>query len=383
VSLSSPPRVVIVDDGELMEVRTVLHDLGVYFDQMTVDAACREPLPAGLLVSTAHHAVELERHRQSGDPSRRPLHVVVMYELSRTMQSMLERSTCDVVVSSPVNPDVLRLLVQQALYRGKEKRREPRVAIGEPVKIKSNGRAASAMLAQLSMRGCGLVCERAASTGDTFTVLFPASLTGSGSYPLEGRVINARVFERDYEERHNVDVVFVNLDANARRMLQAVMTKHGVGGAELVHRTAPDAGTPTFQEVTAKGPGAGGPQFRKAPRGLFSGRVIAGVAGSTITLIGCDVSAKGMRVRPEPSLQIGDELMIALHGQAGVPPIAVRANVYRDDGVGGLYLRFLSVTKPTEANLEKLLAALPAIDAEPSGRASRPGVVVSEVIERH
>jgi hypothetical protein len=305
-----------------------------------------------------------------------------MNELSRTMRSMLERSTCDVVVSSPVNPEVLRLLAQHALYRGEERRKAPRVAIGEPVKVKLGRRSVSATLAQLSMRGCGLVCKRAASTGDTLTVLFPASLTDSGNTSLEGRVVGARSVERDYEERHEVGVVFTTLDTNARRMLRAVMVSCGVGWAAPVQRAAPDVGAPTLQEVTTKGPGAGSRQDRKAPRGRFSGRALAGIAGATLTLIGRDVSAKGMRVRPEPSLQLGDELKVALHGQAGVPPIAVRAVVYRDDGAGGLYLRFLAVTKATEAKLEKLLAALPAVDAEPSGRTPRPGVVVSDVIER-
>jgi hypothetical protein len=373
---------VIVDDGELMEVRTVVRDLGVDFLETTVEEAGRGPLPAGLLVSTANHSVALERHRQSGDPSRRPLHLVVVNELSRTMRSMLERSTCDVVVSSPVNPDVLRLLAEHAFYHGEEKRRAPRVAIGEPVKVKSGRRPVSATLAQLSMRGCGLVCERAASAGDTLTVLFPASLTDSGNYSLEGRVVSTRSVERDYEEWHDVGVVFTNLVASSRRMLRTVMASRGVRGASLVHLAAPGAGAPTLQEVTTKGPDAGGRKYRKASRGRFSGRVLAGVDGEALTLIGRDVSAKGMRVRPESRLHLGDELKVALHGQAGVPPIAVRAVVYRDDGTGGLYLRFLAVTQATEAKLEKLLAALPAIDAEPSGRAPSPGVVVSEVIER-
>jgi hypothetical protein len=373
---------VIVDGGELTEVRIVVRDLDVDFLELTVDEACRGPLPAGLLVSTANHSMALERHRQSGDASCRPLHLVVVNELSRTLRSMLERSTCDVVLSSPVNRDVLRLLAQHALYCGEERRQKSRIAIGEPVKTKWGRRAESATLAQLSMHGCGLVCEHAASTGDTLTVLFPASLTESGTYTLEGRVVSARSVERDYEEQHDIGVVFTKIDVNSRRMLKAVMASRGVGGAALVHRAPSDAGAPTLQEVTTKGSGSGGPQDRKAPRGRFSGRVIAGIAGATLMLIGRDVSTKGMRVRPEPSLQLGDELKIALHGQAGVPPIAVRAVVYRDDGAGGLYLRFLTVTDATEAKLETLLAALPSVDGEPSGRGPSPGVVVSEAIKR-
>jgi hypothetical protein len=382
VSTSPHPQIVIVDGGELTEVRAVVRDLAVDFLELSVEEACRGPLPAGLLVSTPNHSVALERHRQSGDASCRPLHLVVVNELSRTLRSMLERSTCDVVVSSPVNPDVLRLLAQHALYRGEERRQKSRIAIGEPVKVKWGRRASSATLAQLSMRGCGLVCDRAASTGDTLTVLFPASLTASGTYSLEGRVVSARSVERGYEKQHDIGVVFTKSDANSRRMLKAVMTSRGVGGAALVRQAPSDAGAPTLQEVSPEGSGAGGRQGRKAPRGRFSGRVIAGIAGATLMLIGRDVSARGMRVRPEPSLQLGDELKIALHGQAGVPPIAVRAVVYRDDGAGGLYLRFLTVTEATEAKLETLLAALPSVDGEPSARGPSPGVVVSEVVKR-
>jgi hypothetical protein len=89
-----------------------------------------------------------------------------------------------------------------------------------------------------------------------------------------------------------------------------------------------------------------------------------------------------MRVQPDPSLRLGDELKLALYGRAGIPPVAIRAVATRDDGEAGWYLRFRAVSKASEARLEKLMESLPLVTSKLPDTPDRPGVVVSEVLER-
>ncbi len=69
------------------------------------------------------------------------------------------------VAAGPINPTVLRLLVFRALYRGVERRDCERVTIGEEIKVKSGLMNRNTVLAELSLRGCGLVGKQAHSVG--------------------------------------------------------------------------------------------------------------------------------------------------------------------------------------------------------------------------
>ena len=99
-------------------------------------------------------------------------------------------------------------------------------------------------------------------------------------------------------------------------------------------------------------------------------------------MIGTDLSKKGMRIKPEPTLSVGDEIKLALYAIANIPRIMVRAVIARDDGEGGLFLRFRRISEAASSNLDKLLASLPILESKPPDESRGPGVVVSEVIER-
>jgi hypothetical protein len=85
-----------------------------------------------------------------------------------------------------------------------------------------------------------------------------------------------------------------------------------------------------------------------------------------------------MRVEPDDSLALGDELRLALYGHTRLPPVLLNAVVARDDGDEGWMLQFRDVSDATAAELTQLIDSLPDIDAPVS-----PGLLVSEILERH
>ena len=381
VPTDSAPKALIADDGELTEVRSVLRDVEVEFAERRGNTATGDALPKSLLVSTPQFALTLERLRQQRAPESRPLHLVVTGDLSRTLQSALKRSSCDIVVAQPVDPSALRLLILRALYEGTKKRRFKRVAIGADVKVRVGGREASASLAQLSLRGCGLISQRAADVGQPVSVTVPGSLTGSGRLALDGRIVSARPVQRGAKGGYELAVFFDALDAAAKHAVRALIESHALGGAAL--NDASDAG-PAGPHGAGQpgGSRASGHSVKRSPRKLFGRHVLAGLDGDGMTLIGRDLSIQGMRVKPDPGLHLGDELKLAIYGCAGIPPVAIDAVVHRDDGNAGWYLRFRAVSRAREARLERLIESLPLVTSKPPDTPERPGVVVSKVLER-
>jgi hypothetical protein len=378
-------QTLIVDDDELTDVRAVLRDLEVPFAEAGRQAVTDGLLPSGLLITTPQYAVSLEKLRVHCAPESRPIHLVVTGELTRTMRGVLERLTCDIVVAQPVHPSALSLLILRALYRGTERRLAKRVAIGSPVKAKLGRRSFSATLTQLSVRGCGLETDRGAEVGVPLSVVLPGSLTGRGSLTVTGRVVGVRETERGRKAAMQIAVFFDALDVADKRALREVMRNHAVGGAEIgVGAVRPPTGpAPSEAEnPPPTGDPTSGRGARKNPRMSFPRPVLAGIAGGSASLIGCDLSRDGMRIQPEPGLCLGDELKLAIYGGGGVPAIAIRAVVYRDDGDAGLFLRFRTMAPAIEAKLLKLLESLPILASKEPGEGERPGVVVSKVIER-
>jgi hypothetical protein len=90
-----------------------------------------------------------------------------------------------------------------------------------------------------------------------------------------------------------------------------------------------------------------------------------------------------MRVRPEPDLELGDEIKLAVYGRPGQPAIMLKAVVIRDEGDDGLVLRFHDVPTSIAARLEQIVAELPTLPGErPAASPAQPGVVVSEIFGR-
>ena len=88
-----------------------------------------------------------------------------------------------------------------------------------------------------------------------------------------------------------------------------------------------------------------------------------------------------MRVERFSGLEVGDRLHLAIYGAADQEPFLVWATVLRDDGAEGMALAFDEVHPQIAAQLEKVVADLPAVESLHDDEAHAMGTVVTEILE--
>ncbi|MGI9592756.1 MAG: PilZ domain-containing protein, partial [Myxococcota bacterium] len=123
-----------------------------------------------------------------------------------------------------------------------------------------------------------------------------------------------------------------------------------------------------------------GDDRRTESRHIFTRRVVALREDMTRVLIGRDLSPSGMRTDPDPKLQVGDELSVALPLRADQAPTVVRARVFRDEGDRGLVLQFVDLSEAHAAILKQHANLLPICDS-PYAEEEPAWVIVSEVVD--
>jgi hypothetical protein len=175
--------------------------------------------------------------------------------------------------------------------------------------------------------------------------------------------------------------------AKVRDRLRAAVAAHSTGPAVLAQPSAvplpaPTAAAPAVPQAPASPPAAAPADRRSGPRLAYERHVIALGVEAARVLLGCDISAGGMRIQPHPDVAVGDELRIALHVRAHEKPLTVNARVIRDDGERGLVLAFHDLDEAAEIYLRRMVNFLPILAVrDEAGTAA--GVVVSEILEHH
>jgi hypothetical protein len=97
------------------------------------------------------------------------------------------------------------------------------------------------------------------------------------------------------------------------------------------------------------------------------------------SLLGLDLSPAGIRVEPHPELVVGDVVKLALYDAACDSSLTVEAEVARDDGPRGLWLRFAALDAEVERGLASILARAPQLES--SAAAPGEALVVGELLE--
>jgi len=405
--------VVLVDDGELDEVREILLDLGVEFAHLRGGAVpSRLEPPRELFIATVRHA-GLARSWPLGSDER-PVRIAVSAEDSTSARDALRKMGFSYLVRRPVHPVALRLLLLRALYRGQERRREPRVPVGFDVSVRSGLRRREALLVDLSSHGCRLLTDRAVAERSKLTLHLPEN-RGENALALSGRVMRC-VADRSspLDGCYSIAVEFAPLADGERERLERALAAHAQSlgpaaaaseseapsnwratratkavstrapGIEPVDEKAPAAATEPPAERSAPPPAAPrqAPRDRRRfPRVHYERRVIAAAeAAMHRMLIGHDLSVGGMRVERNPELQVGQRLRIALYDAARETPVVVEAVVARDDGPHGLALHFEQIDDDIATRLENLVATLPPVECLGDGESGALGTVVSEIV---
>ena len=141
------PRVALLDDGELDDVRAALRALGVaHCDARR--ATIGEAVP--ILFSTPSHARALAAGRGEAPPHH--LHAVI------GSGGEASGAPCDLELVRPIESSVLRLLTRRPdLAASQERRLSTRVALGTPVWVSIGGDRREVTISRISIGGCGLV----------------------------------------------------------------------------------------------------------------------------------------------------------------------------------------------------------------------------------
>jgi hypothetical protein len=396
--------VLVVDDGELDDVRDCLLALKVEFAHLRGGAVpARMDPPRDLFIVTARRA-SLAKPWPADEA--RPVRIAVVGEDSGALRATLRRLGFQFLVRRPVHPVALRLLLLHALYRGEERRRDPRVPLGYRVAAKIGMRRRDALLVDLSERGCRLLLAEPVTKDSKITVQVPTELCGDESFILPGRVLRC---ERDgsspVDGSHSVAVQFAEVPEQARSLLAEALAAHRLGVGPEIEAPAPEQPAPRPEPVAARAepprgerrrtaqrpetPEARGrvraesSDRRRASRRRYARRVIAAMSDGALhrVLIGRDVSPGGMRVDRQQELRVGATMRVALYDAAREAPVVVEARVARDDGKLGMALRFENVSPELAGCIEQLVATLPPVECLADGEAGAIGTVVAEIVK--
>jgi hypothetical protein len=375
--MKTTPPVLIVDDGELDDVRDILADLGAEFALLRGGAIPDKlPPPSRIFVATPRRAL-LAQHWKPKDGEPGPLCVGIVAEDSNTLRSMLRRLGFQLLIRRPVNPYALRLLLLRALYAGEERRVEDRVPIGAPVAYRAGLRRRTGTIAELSRRGGRLLTEAPPPAGSRITLqlLVPGS---DRSLALRARVIRASE-ETVAGAQHAVAFSFEEREraADVQRLLQHYKSGPARLEAEIEADLHDVEDEPRFP-LAAPSSDA---ERRKHERVVFRREVIGLSEEAATVLMGHDLSIGGMRVEGSPDLEVGKKLKLAVFGAPREEPILVRALVTRAED-GGYGLQFVDVGAEAASRLEHLVAHLPSVESLEGEEAEGLGTVVTRIVSR-
>ena len=367
--------VLIVDDGELDDVRDILAELEVEFALLRGGAIPEKiAAPSRLFVATPRRALLAQSWKEPrpGDPG--PTRVGIVSEDSNTLRQMLRRLGFHLLIRRPVNPYALRLILLRAIYSGEERRKEDRVPIGAPAAYRSGLFRKPATIAELSQRGGRLLAASPPNAGARITLQLPVP---EATRPLSLRARVVRVsHEPVVEDQHTVAFAFEAHDHGAD--LQRLLRHYRSGPAQVAteFENEPEAES----RVPLAAPSSDS-ERRKHERVVFKNEVVGLSEEASTVLVGRDLSIGGMRVEGNPQLELGMRLRLAVFGAPREEPILVRAEVTRADD-GSHALRFVDVAPEAAARLEKLVAHLPSVEPLDRDEADGLGAVVTRIVGR-
>lgn len=359
----------LVHDGELSDVRALLGELALPFAERRGALAAGDLEQRwGLILGTPRRVSALTFTGSA------PARIAICDRDSRTMRGALRRAGIEWMVRRPVHPAALRGLILHALYRGLERRRTARSAVGARVSVRRGLRRQRAILADLSLGGCRLLTERPVREGRGIALRLPPEVAGGRGLTLRARTL--RAWREGEGHEHLLSASFGGLGARKLAQLREVLERYADGPAMLadgesamLRSPRPEAGSDPMPAAAAPPSPSSSPTTR---RGVSLDDQAARV------LIGRDISIGGMRVNRDALLRVGQNVRLALHVASLDAPLVVTARVHRDEGARGMVLRFHALSRDDTRHLQTLLGALPAIEP---GASDEAGLVVAEILE--
>lgn len=248
--MANIPAVLILDDGELDDVQRIFEELEVDFGRVQGGAiAPNTPHPRSLLMATPRRISAVSAIDEASEGEGPPVRVVVVDQDSKTLRDQLRQVGFDYLVRRPIHPEALRLLVMHSLYRGEEKRRDPRVAVGLEISFQTGEIPRRATLVDLSTGGCRLISSFELEVGKQILVTLPETVGATESITLEGTILRSSYDKRIGEEgMYSAAVQFEDLPKDQRNELEWII-EDKVGGPPAVN-----TGPQPAQDATGEHP---------------------------------------------------------------------------------------------------------------------------------
>ena len=209
-----------------------------------------------------------------------------------------------------------------------------------------------AILAQLSVGGCGLVAGFPLDAGSAVLIELPEELTGPRHLEVSGQVLCSRRTTSADGTTYDVSVAFDALQLSDRVTLRALM-----------------AGQPVDFRPYADEPAAAG----SAPRRGVRRRPVAGASGVARVVIGRDLCQTGMRIELDPGIAPGAALELVLYGNGSSESVILRGRTEMDPEREAWHVHFEDVDEGAAQGIGRLCAALGGDGA---------AFVIAEVLER-
>jgi hypothetical protein len=371
------PRVLVIDDGELSDVIAMLHGLGGTPRRLTpaVDGTLHDWIPpTHLLVITAKRALSLGHSLDLPDADFAA--IVVSDSNARMLHHIVHQLGYLFMVRRPVHPEALRTLLRQTLNDDGGRRASARTAIGCHARWKLFGtlRRHNGTLLDLSPNSCQLLVRDTVPLYSRIHIRIPADASGSQRVDVRGRVVRRATLEG---EQRALGIILEDLTPRARDRLARVIAALASGPARFDTRddgpenlpieSAASAGnTAADPQQAAPADAENGRERRRQRRAAFQRELVSLEAGSEmvhLSLIGRDLSVEGMRVEPNPDLQLDDRLRLAFYDCNDSEPLILNAVVTRNDGRLGSLLRFVGVDSTIRSRLVRTIEGLPSIES--------------------
>ena len=215
---SRRPWALLLDGGDLRDVERMLDGFGAPVVRLRSGVPSDDEVPRRLVITSGNRALHLDRH--AVDKNDRVVTLALLSNASKSLARQVRNLGFDYVVERPVHPDALRHLLHAALFRGDERRCEPRFAAGYPIGCRVGWRRRAATLSELSRWGCSLRIVDAPQLGGYLKVCLPAAFTGTR--PLTLRAAILRCEHRDHVT--HVSVVF-HKDPRTRARVGALLPR--------------------------------------------------------------------------------------------------------------------------------------------------------------
>jgi len=363
--MEATPSVLLLDDGELQPIVSVLDTLGCNYVRIRGGSLDTNiSLPRDLILATARRAMA---HLAPPPPdSSRPVRVAISSEDCTTLRTQLRLLGFEYLIRQPLHIEALeRLLVRILSYSGTERRRSSRHALRCEVRLQTSKRNDHAMLTEISRHGCLISCAREIPPGMHVELTLPQSATRGNAIPLHGQVV--RVLRDEAVEVWNAAVEFEALEHTVAASLEELLW--------LLERTHETERKP--QEIEAEELDL---ERRSVARRSFGNEILSAIDETRRTLIGKDLSLGGMRVEPRPELVPGKALRVALFGPETDETLMLAAHVARNDGSTGVALLFDPMSPEAKRKLEALIIGMPAIEALQDGESDALGTVLTEIV---